>query len=87
MPKPLRPNPVPRGCSFPVAGSRVSSTDPLHLTLTPGSRPTALTRDEPYQPSEYLPSPDGKLVAYPVYVGKGSSIYVVDLKPLLKLPK
>ena len=74
---------------FLVARSQGSASraDVFHLTLTPGSRPTALTRDEPYQPSEYLPSPDGKLVAYPVYVGKGSSIYVVDLKPLLKLPK
>jgi hypothetical protein len=70
--------------AFAQAGT--SRADVLHLTLTPGSRPIVLTKDEPYQPSEYLPSPDGKQVAYPVYVGKGSSIYVVDLKPMLKLP-
>lgn len=61
--------------------------DILQFSLTPGSRPVALTGNDPDAVvGEYLPSPDGKHVAYPVETPRGSSIYVVDLKPMLKLP-
>jgi hypothetical protein len=55
--------------------------------LDAGSHPTILTSDDPYSPADCLPSPEGKRVAYPAYVNKGTSIYTIDLKPLLKLPK
>ena len=62
--------------------------DILQFSLRPGSRPVALTKDDPDAVvGEYLPSPDGRQVAYPVQYFRGSSIYLVDLKPLLKLPK
>ncbi|HSR16007.1 MAG TPA: hypothetical protein VLL51_09655, partial [Gemmatimonadales bacterium] len=63
--------------------------DILHLSLQSGSRPVAVTANDPdlQWGLDYLPSPDGRRVAYPVQTYRGSSTYLVDLKPLLKLPK
>jgi hypothetical protein len=59
--------------------------DIVYLPLREGAQPTAITREESNEVWNFLTSPDGKSVAYPVNLPVSrSSIYIVDFKPLLK---
>lgn len=49
------------------------------VPIQEGVRPVNLTRDDPAQKWGYLLSPDGRYVAYPSEVRRGSSIWLVDL--------
>jgi len=49
------------------------------VSLREGERPIALTRDDPSTRWGYELSPDGRYVAYPAEISRGSSLWLVDL--------
>ncbi len=49
------------------------------VSLHEGEPPIALTRDDPSAKWGYSLSPDGRYIAYPPEVERGSSIWLVDL--------
>lgn len=53
------------------------------VSLREGERAVALTRDDPAVKWGYELSPDGRYVAYPAEIPRGSSLWLVDLRPLL----
>lgn len=53
------------------------------VSLREGERPVALTRDDPSTRWGYELSPDGRYVAYPAEILRGSSIWRVDLGDVL----
>jgi len=53
------------------------------VSLREGERPVAITRDDPSVGWTYELSPDGRYVAYPAEIPRGSSIWRVDLGDLL----
>jgi Tol biopolymer transport system component len=54
------------------------------VSLREGERPVALTRDDPTTRWWYELSPDGRHVAYPAEISRGSSIWRLDLGETLK---
>jgi Tol biopolymer transport system component len=53
------------------------------VSLREGERPVAITRDDPLVGWAYELSPDGRYVAYPAEIPRGSSIWRVDLGDVL----
>jgi len=49
--------------------------------LREGDPPFNLTRDDPSVMWDYSLSPDGRYVAYPAEIPRGSSIWRIDLRP------
>jgi Tol biopolymer transport system component len=49
------------------------------VSLREGERPVALTRDDPSTRWDYSLSPDGRHVAYPGEILRGSSLWRLDL--------
>ena len=54
------------------------------VSLREGERPVAVTRDDPSVGWTYELSPDGRYVAYPAEIPRGSSIWRVDLGDVLE---
>lgn len=50
------------------------------VSLRDGDRPVNLTRDDPSNMVIYSVSPDGKYIAYPAEIPRGSSIWRIDLR-------
>ncbi len=68
--------------------SGTDKPDILHVPLGGGEQPKAITRDETNPIWEYLTSPDGLQVAYPVSLPvTRSSIWVANFKPMLEQSK
>jgi len=57
-------------------------TDVWKFSLRDGKPPVALTKDETTEFWYYSLSPDGRYIAYPAAVPRGSSIWLVDLEEL-----
>jgi Tol biopolymer transport system component len=57
-----------------------STTDIWLISLRDGDRPVNLTRDDPSEMWDYSLSPDGKYIAYPAEIPRGSSIWRIDLR-------
>ena len=53
------------------------------VSLREGDPPVNLTRDESSKMWNYSLSPDGKYIAYPAEIPRGSSIWRVDLGDVL----
>jgi Tol biopolymer transport system component len=53
------------------------------VSLREGEPPVALTRDDPSTRWGYELSPDGRYVAYPAEISRGSSLWLVDLGEVL----
>lgn len=53
------------------------------VSLHEGEQPVALTRDDPATRWGYELSPDGRYVAYPAEISRGSSLWLVDLGEVL----
>jgi len=60
-----------------------SETHVFLVPLREGERPVAITRDDPSLKWGYELSPDGRYVAYPAEIPRGSSIWLVDLGEVL----
>jgi Tol biopolymer transport system component len=60
-----------------------NETHVLLVSLREGERPVAITRDDPSIRWGYSLSPDGRYVAYPAEISRGSSIWRVDLGDVL----
>ncbi len=67
---------------FGMTGSG-SETHVWLVSLREGERSVALTRDDPSVRWGYELSPDGRYVAYPAEIPRGSSIWLVDLSQVL----
>jgi Tol biopolymer transport system component len=51
------------------------------ISLREGDPPVNLTRDDPSNMEDYSLSPDGRYIAYPAEIPRGSSIWRIDLQP------
>lgn len=60
-----------------------NETHVLLVSLRENERPVAITRDDPSIRWGYSLSPDGRYVAYPAEISRGSSIWRVDLGDVL----
>lgn len=67
---------------FAMTG-RGNETHVILVSLREGERPVAVTRDDPSTRWGYSLSPDGRHVAYPAEIPRGSSIWRVDLGDVL----
>jgi len=56
-------------------------TDIWLVSLREGEAPVNLTRDDPSTMWDYSLSPDGRYIAYPAEIPRGSSIWRIDLRP------
>ncbi|MDP2959246.1 MAG: hypothetical protein Q8N53_22685, partial [Longimicrobiales bacterium] len=56
-----------------------STTDIWLISLREGDPPVNLTRDDPSVMWDYSLSPDGRYIAYPAEIPRGSSIWRIDL--------
>ncbi|OGT95120.1 MAG: hypothetical protein A2083_08765 [Gemmatimonadetes bacterium GWC2_71_9] len=76
---------LPDDRAFTVFGmtGQANQTHVFLVSLRDGERPVALTRDDPSTRWGYSLSPDGRYVAYPAEIPRGSSIWRVDLGDLL----
>lgn len=76
---------LPNDDAFTVFGmtGTGSETHVYLVSLREGERPVALTRDDPSVRWGYELSPDGRYVAYPAEIPRGSSIWRVDLSEVL----
>lgn len=63
---------------------QANQTHVLLVSLREGERPVALTRDDPSTRWGYSLSPDGRYVAYPAEIPRGSSIWRLDLGNVLQ---
>ena len=59
-------------------GSGASETDIWLVSLREGDEPVNLTRDDPSTMWDYSVSPDGRYIAYPAEIPRGSSIWRID---------
>jgi Tol biopolymer transport system component len=55
------------------------NTDVWLVPVREGEQPVAITRDESFDFWEYQLSPDGRYIAYPGEIPRGSSLWLVDL--------
>jgi Tol biopolymer transport system component len=60
-------------------GGPRNETDVWLISLREGDPPVNLTRDDPSEMEEYSLSPDGRYIAYPAMIPRGSSIWRIDL--------
>jgi Tol biopolymer transport system component len=67
---------------FGMTGSGIQ-TQVFLVPLREGERPVVITRDDPSVGWTYELSPDGRYVAYPAEIPRGSSIWRVDLGDVL----
>ena len=76
---------LPDDRAFTVFGmtGQANQTHVFLVSLREGERPVALTRDDPSTRWGYELSPDGRYVAYPAEILRGSSIWRVDLGEVL----
>jgi dipeptidyl aminopeptidase/acylaminoacyl peptidase len=71
---------MPDSRAVTVLGSVGGSTTDIWLvSLRDGDRPVNLTRDDSSTMWNYSLSPDGKYIAYPAEIPRGSSIWRIDL--------
>ncbi len=72
---------LPDDRAFTVFGLTGAGNETHILLVSPreGERPVAITRDDPAIRWGYSLSPDGRYVAYPAEISRGSSIWRVDL--------
>jgi Tol biopolymer transport system component len=76
---------LPDDQAFTVFGMTGAGSE-THVWLVPlreGERSVVLTRDDPSARWTYTLSPDGRYVAYPAEIPRGSSIWRVDLGDVL----
>jgi Tol biopolymer transport system component len=62
-----------------VAQGAAARNDILLISLREGDQPVNLTRDESRNLWDYSLSPDGRYIAYPAEIPRGSSIWRIDL--------
>lgn len=62
---------------------QANQTHVFLVSLREGERPVELTRDDPSTRWGYSLSPDGRYVAYPAEIPRGSSIWRIDLGDVL----
>lgn len=76
---------LPDDRAFTVFGmtGQAYQTHVFLVSLREGERPVALTRDDPSTRWGYALSPDGRYVAYPAEIPRGSSIWRLDLGNVL----
>lgn len=76
---------LPDDRAFTVFGmtGQANQTHVFLVSLREGERPVALTRDDPSTRWGYELSPDGRYVAYPAEISRGSSIWRLDLGDVL----
>ena len=75
------PNSIARA-AVPSPGRGLGyTTDIWLISLREGDRPVNLTRDDPSTMWDYSLSPDGRYIAYPAEIPRGSSIWRIDLQP------
>jgi Tol biopolymer transport system component len=76
---------LPDDRAFTVFGmtGEAMQTQVFLVSLREGERPVALTRDDPSMRWGYSLSPDGRYVAYPAEIPRGSSIWRLDLGDVL----
>jgi Tol biopolymer transport system component len=58
-----------------------NTTDIWLVSLREGDPPVNLTRDDPSTIWSYSLSPDGRYIAYPAEIQRGSSLWRIDLRP------
>ena len=72
---------MPDDTGIVVIGGGIGSDSHVVLVpLTNGAKPINITRDDPSPKWGFELSPDGKWIAYPGEIWKGSSVWKVDLK-------
>lgn len=76
---------LPDDRAFTVFGmtGQAMQTEVFLVSLRAGERPVAVTRDDPSTRWGYSLSPDGRYVAYPAEIPRGSSIWRLDLGDVL----
>jgi hypothetical protein len=74
---------LPEDQALTVIGGTNLQTQVFLVSLREGERPVALTRDDPSTRWGYELSPDGRYVAYPAEISRGSSLWLVDLSDVL----
>ncbi len=76
---------LPDDRAFTVFGmtGQANQTHVFLVSLREGERPVALTRDDPSTRWGYELSPDGRYVAYPAEIPRGSSLWRLDFGDLL----
>lgn len=71
---------MPDSRAVTVIGETGDGADVWLISLREGDPPVNLTRDDPSYIYDYSLSPDGKYIAYPAEVSRGSSIWRIDLR-------
>jgi hypothetical protein len=78
---------LPDGSGFTILGMGAEGmwdTDVWLVSLDPETPPFPMTREEPGSIWGYVLSPDGRYIAYPTEVPRGSSLWLIDLGEVLQ---